>query len=179
MIYDAINIFPTTIYVGEIENHSEYKEEFYKIYPKFQYEQIKGELVNTVSENQGNPLIHLEENLDPLFREICHHIKNYLHDVISLNDILDKVPDEFYNWVKSTKENFEKDFVNLKKEYESIFNSILLSDEIFTRKDFALKAINTNFPSILFDMYDKKDYEKQIWKILYPSYSKPFKNEYQ
>jgi RNA ligase len=106
-------------------------------------------------------------------------IWQYLKDGKSLNDILDKVPDEFYNWVKSTKENFEKDFVNLKKEYESIFNSILLSDEIFTRKDFALKAINTNFPSILFDMYDKKDYEKQIWKILYPSYSKPFKNEYQ
>ena len=26
------NIFPTTIYVGEVENHSEYKEEFLKLY---------------------------------------------------------------------------------------------------------------------------------------------------
>lgn len=91
MIYDAINIFPTTIYVGKIENHLEYKKEFYKVYPKFDYNQIKGELVNTVSENQGNPLIHLEENLDPLFREICHHIKNYLQEVLSLNDIFDIV----------------------------------------------------------------------------------------
>jgi hypothetical protein len=105
-------------------------------------------------------------------------IWEYLKDGKPLDDILKKVPDEFYDWVKQTKQSFEKDFTNIKTEYESIFNSILSTNEIFSRKDFALKAINYNFPSILFDMYDGKDYEKHIWKILYPSYSKPFKNEY-
>jgi uncharacterized protein (TIGR02466 family) len=91
MIYNALNIFPTTIYVGEIENHDEFKKEFYGVYPKFQYEQTNGDLINTVSENQGNPLIHLEPNLDSLFAEICKHIKTYMQDVLSLKDIFDLI----------------------------------------------------------------------------------------
>lgn len=93
MNYDFVNIFPTTIYVGDIENHSEYKEEFYKIYPKFHYEQIDEKLdyIHTVSENQGNPLIHLEENLDPLFSDVCAHVKNYMLNVLCLKDIFNIV----------------------------------------------------------------------------------------
>lgn len=91
MGYDIVNIFPTTIYVGEIDNHLKYKEDFYQIYPKFQYEQVEGDVVNTVSENQGNPLIHLEEILDPLFREICNHIQTYIQNVLCLRDIFELV----------------------------------------------------------------------------------------
>ena len=41
MNYDTFNIFPTTIYVGEIENHKKYKKDFYKLYPKYDYEEMK------------------------------------------------------------------------------------------------------------------------------------------
>ena len=41
------NIFPTTVYVGEVENHSENKKEFMKIYDKFDYEE--NEISSTVS----------------------------------------------------------------------------------------------------------------------------------
>ena len=33
------NIFPTTIYVGEVDNHNEYKTGFLKLYDKFDYEE--------------------------------------------------------------------------------------------------------------------------------------------
>lgn len=92
MKFESINIFPTVIYVGEIENHSEYKKIFYnKIYNKFNYDQInlKTKTVNTVSENVGNPLIHLENDLDSLFGEICGHIKNYLQNLLNTKDIFD------------------------------------------------------------------------------------------
>ena len=49
------NIFPTTIYVGEVENHNEYKTEFLKLYDKFDYEE--NEISSTVSEGQVHPLI--------------------------------------------------------------------------------------------------------------------------
>jgi uncharacterized protein (TIGR02466 family) len=93
MNYNYINIFPTTIYVGEIENHLNHKNNFYEIYPKYEYEQVnkKTNTINTVSENQGNPLIHLEKNLDSLFCEICNHTKNYLKNVLMLKDIFDIV----------------------------------------------------------------------------------------
>jgi RNA ligase len=103
------------------------------------------------------------------------NIWEYLKDGKPLDELIDKVPDEFYDWVKETKENFENEFQKIKEEYESLYNSILNSNEIFSRKDFAGKAINSNFPSILFSMYDNRPYDQIIWKILYPDYSKPFK----
>ena len=46
------NIFPTTIYVGEVENHNEYKTEFLKLYDKFDYEE--NEISSTVSEGRSS-----------------------------------------------------------------------------------------------------------------------------
>ena len=61
MKYKTFSIFPTTIYLGELDDHEKYKEEFYKVYPKFDYEE--NDRNNTVSENVGNPFIHLELSL--------------------------------------------------------------------------------------------------------------------
>jgi hypothetical protein len=94
MKFEYLNVFPTTIYIGEIENHLKYKKIFYdKIYEKFQYEQVnkKTNSVYTTSENVGNPFIHLEIDLDPLFGEICAHVKNYLQNVLLIKDIFDIV----------------------------------------------------------------------------------------
>ena len=69
----VFNIFPTTIYVGKVENHDTFKKEFLKIYKDFDYEE--NDISNTVSEGQVNPLIHLEPSMDPMFKEIVRHIK--------------------------------------------------------------------------------------------------------
>ena len=73
------NIFPTTIYVGEVENHNKFKTEFLKLYDKFDYEE--NEISSTVSEGQVHPLIHLEPSMDVMFQEIVRHIKqtNRIH----------------------------------------------------------------------------------------------------
>ena len=73
MTFEIFNIFPTTVYIGEVENHVEYKKEFYKVYPKYDFEETDWD--NTVSENLGKPFIHLEDNLDLLFNEIADHAK--------------------------------------------------------------------------------------------------------
>ena len=39
MIKQVYNIFPTTIYVNQIENHKEHKTRFYKLYSRYDYEQ--------------------------------------------------------------------------------------------------------------------------------------------
>ena len=83
------NIFPTTIYVGEVENQNEYKTEFLRLYEKFDYEE--NEVNNTVSENVGNPLIHHEDCLDDLFTEIISHVKTYTTDVLKYRNIFDYV----------------------------------------------------------------------------------------
>ena len=89
MTFETFNIFPTTIYVGEMVDHQKYKEEFNKVYPKYDYEETSWD--NTVSENLGKPFIHLEDNLDSLFYEISLHAKKYVCDVLEYKDIFDYV----------------------------------------------------------------------------------------
>ena len=93
MTRHIFNIFPTTIYVSEIFNHKKYKDAFYKVYPKYDYEQVTyedgEEWVNTTSENTGNPFIHLDDELEELFENIISETKIYIHDVLKYKDIFD------------------------------------------------------------------------------------------
>ena len=88
-MHHTYNIFPTTIYLGEIVEHQKCKEEFYKLYPKFDYEETDKH--NTVSEKVGNPLIHLEDTLDPLFTEIVDHTKKYVCEILNYKDIFNYI----------------------------------------------------------------------------------------
>ncbi len=89
------NIFPTTVYVGEIENHEQHKNNFYRLYPKYDYDQVivrNGKTYsNTISENSGNPLIHLEDSLEGLFEQVINNVKTYVLDVLKYQDIFDYV----------------------------------------------------------------------------------------
>ena len=82
---EIFNVFPTTIYVGKVENHENHKKDFLKIYDKFDYEE--NERSSTVSEGQVNPLIHLEPSMDSMFREIVRHIKIYVLDTLKFKDM--------------------------------------------------------------------------------------------
>jgi uncharacterized protein (TIGR02466 family) len=101
MNFEVINFFPTTAYIGRIKNHNQHKQSFYKVYPKFDWEE---DLYNiTVSENVGNPLLHLEPDLDSLFDEIINHIKNYAHNVLMLKDVFDFVITK--TWISRSRQS--------------------------------------------------------------------------
>lgn len=104
-------------------------------------------------------------------------IWEYLKDGKPLDEILDKVPDEFYNWVKETKNKFETDFTKIEDEYKWIFKILSRDPKINERKIFAEYALKYKHSIILFSMYDNREYKNIIWKILYPNYSKPFKKD--
>lgn len=102
-------------------------------------------------------------------------IWEYLKENKSFDEVLDKVPDEFYNWVRETARDLTIRFENIDNDYNDIFNSIFSLTE--SKKDFAEKAKRYPHSSILFAMYDGKPTHKIIWKLLYPNYSKPFKKD--
>ena len=79
------NVFPLTIYVDKISKHEIYKEDFYKLYPKYDYDESTG--ASTVSEGYVDPFIHLEPSLDPLFSEIAGHVRSYIHETLKFRDI--------------------------------------------------------------------------------------------
>ena len=102
-------------------------------------------------------------------------IWEYLKDKKSFDEILDKVPDEFYSWVKETAKDLTIRYENIEKEYKWIYEHIMLINNSEDRKVFAEFAKRYSHPSILFKMKDNKNYENIIWKILYPIYGRPFR----
>ena len=109
MTKQLYNIFPTTIYVNQIENHSKYKSKFFKLYSKYDYEQKSfrdgEEWFNTTSENFGNPYIHLEESLGDLFEQIINNVKIYVQDVLNYEDIFNFIITK--TWLSRSRDSHE------------------------------------------------------------------------
>lgn len=88
-----------------------------------------------------------------------------------LDEMLDHVPDEFYQWVKHTREKLLSEFAAIENQCRQDFR--ILED----RKTTALYFMTCAYPGILFSMLDNKDYKPAIWKMIKPRHEKPFKTE--
>ena len=89
--------------------------------------------------------------------------------------LLDKVPDEFYSWVKKTEERITKNFQYTFTTHIATVSSIL-RDGMLTDKEYAervLKLTDVNH-GVLFDIAKGKDPSNKIWKMVKPAYEKPF-----
>ena len=104
-------------------------------------------------------------------------IWEYLKDDKSFDEILDRVPDEFYGWVKETIKSIMTQYHKIETEYRLLFLRIINDNKEIDKKLFAEIAKKYEYPSILFSLYNNKDYKKIIWKLIYPKYSKPFKKD--
>lgn len=92
----------------------------------------------------------------------------YLSEGRDLQEMLDRVPDEFYDWVKETEKELTGKFVEIAEQCRRDFK------ELPSRKETALYFNTCQYPKILFSMLTGKDYAKQIWKLVKPAYAKPF-----
>lgn len=93
-----------------------------------------------------------------------------LKDNKSLEEILDAVPDEFYDWVRATEKELKIAF----KEIEDIAKAEF--KVLDTRKETAFYYSECSYPKILFKMLDEQDYSQLIWREIRPSFEKPFTN---
>lgn len=95
-------------------------------------------------------------------------IWEYLSEGKSFHEILDRVPDEFYNWVKVTKKKLEL-------QYHSIEDLCKQEFQVLdSRKETAAYFLTCKYPAVLFLMLDGRDYSKEIWKRIRPVYERPF-----
>ncbi len=106
---------------------------------------------------------------------IWEHLKNNY----DFDSLLDRVPDEFYDWLNKTVNKLQLEYNEIERLALKEFIRIYHVNNIIERKDFAMEAIKTNYRSILFKLYDKKSYDEIIWKMIRPEFSKPFKNGYE
>ncbi len=96
-------------------------------------------------------------------------IWEHLSEGKSFDEILERVPDEFYNWVKQTQKDLTDKYNEILTESKAVFK------EFETRKETALYFQQQRYPHVLFSMLDGKTPDKIIWRMIRPAYSKPFK----
>lgn len=88
-----------------------------------------------------------------------------------VDEMLSRVPDEFYVWVKHTKEGLEKDFNDIETSVRSVVET---ARELDTRKEQAALIRKTTHPGVAFAMLDGKGFSKLIWDLVRPVTAKPF-----
>jgi RNA ligase len=100
-------------------------------------------------------------------------IWEYLKHNKSFDELLEKVPDEFNDWVKETVSDLQNKFDTIKISVENDFK------ELINKKEFAEKIINNPNKSLLFKRLDSysNQLNDMIWDSIYPAYSKPFKKD--
>jgi len=93
----------------------------------------------------------------------------------NIDELIERVPEEFEQWVKETASELGFVFDILKDQAEDIFDDI---KGLATRKDQAthpLMTANRELSGIIFAMLDEKPYDHMIWKMIKPAAERPFK----
>lgn len=97
----------------------------------------------------------------------------YLSEKKDFNELLERVPDEFYNWVREVKLDLEKQYKDVIDHCQNELNKIMVNP-ILAKKDFAIKVIESKYSAVLFKMYEEKDIDTLVWRMIKPKYEKSF-----
>lgn len=101
----------------------------------------------------------------------------------SLDEVLEKLPDEFYDWARETQAELITSFnaikANALKEYRLVCKKVStdgLSEHEYG-KAFAECVSQNRLKHLLFGLKNGKSIDTEIWKMVKPVWSKPFKKE--
>jgi len=98
-----------------------------------------------------------------------------------VDDVLDKVPDEFYNWVRDTvaelKTNFKALFGQVTQSYDVLYEEIRGTTDRERRANFANLVKNNKYKGLMFSLYDGKDISEKVWLMVKPEHAVPFKKD--
>jgi len=100
-------------------------------------------------------------------------IWEYLKNGSDMNELLEKVPDEFDKWVRDVVDNLQKQFDEIKTNMEDEFAQLV------NKKEFALKIVDNPMKSLLFKRLNSysPDLNDMIWKMVKPQWGKPFRED--
>lgn len=96
------------------------------------------------------------------------NIWEYLKTNQSMEEMLERVPDEFFDWVKQTKSDLENQYSAIENQCKNDFKVLE------SRKETALYFLTCQYSGVLFAILDNRDYSEIIWKMIRPTFEKPF-----
>jgi len=99
-------------------------------------------------------------------------IWEYLRDGKNIDELLDRTPDEFDDWVRKQIQILRNEYLELESLVDLTFSKIYR--EGMSKKEFAQLALQEDYSAILFKIFEGKSYDHIIWKMIEPKWSKPF-----
>jgi RNA ligase len=106
------------------------------------------------------------------------NIWDLLRNNQTFDEVLEKVPDEFFDWVIKTRDDLISKYNGIEEVARVLLENVLYNK---TRKEIALYLKEHNYDnvlmSVIFAMLDNKKYDHIIWKSIRPAFQKPFLNE--
>jgi len=80
-----------------------------------------------------------------------------------ISKVIERVPDEFFKWVRETENDLRGAFASIESEARSEMRYV------GTRKELAEHFKTCRYPAVMFNMLDNRDYSETIWKLIKPS----------
>lgn len=80
-----------------------------------------------------------------------------------LSNVIERVPDEFFQWVRETESKLQAAFAAI----EATARSEMTYEG--SRKEIAERFKQCQYPGVMFAILDGKDYADQIWRMIKPS----------
>ena len=94
------------------------------------------------------------------------------------DELLDRVPDEFYNYVKQTTTMFFGSYDEINNYCRNVLVKLpWLNADQSNMREIAEIIKAHKYSGVTFAMFRKKEYNDAIWKLLRPVYAKPFAKE--
>jgi hypothetical protein len=94
-----------------------------------------------------------------------------LKDGKDINELIEIVPDEFFQKVKDVRDDLQKQFNNIKNKAQSIYDDV---KGFQNRKDIALHLTKNHkdIMPIVFGILDNKKIDDHIWRMIQPEFEK-------
>lgn len=92
----------------------------------------------------------------------------------STSELVDRVPEEFKQWVEAQVNDLISYFSLILESANDTFQDRPIGA---SRKEFAEWANSRKYPHLLFRLLDGKPLEDEIWKMIEPEWSTPFRRE--
>jgi RNA ligase len=101
-----------------------------------------------------------------------------------LEPFLERVPDEFDDWVKRTAMNLRYSFHSIDERAGKLHDGFRYGkygdvDPEPTKREFAeyVKQFPVELAAVMFKIWDKRPYDYIIWNMIKPKHQKPFRND--
>lgn len=95
-----------------------------------------------------------------------------------LDEVIERVPDEFYQWVKETAWKLNHAFEIQKKLAEMAYDMIVKLN-LPSRKEQAWEILRCykSYSGLVFGLLDGNDVSQKVWAMVKPKYERPFKQD--